>query len=171
MYLVTGGWRRDGALQLLQSLGRVGVSRDFGIGLILLIDPLGHIQTGEDKADAASSCSSGQPRDERCNALDHTIAVPNVRWPLLRNIRDAVGRIILGNSDGPVPAAAAIRPLTAVGVAGRHARLVRIEIGFDGTFELPKFGLNETCMQEPADAPKLRAGMPAHIGLHGDELA
>jgi hypothetical protein len=47
-------------------------------------------------------------------------------------------------------------------IARRNARLVRIEASFDGAFELPKFGLDEMGMQQPANATKLRAGVPAN---------
>ena len=54
-------------------------------------------------------------------------------------------------------------PLAAIGIARRHARLVGIELGFGRAFERAKLGLDEACMQKPADATELGAGMPARF--------
>jgi hypothetical protein len=40
------------------------------------------------------------------------------------------------------------RPLAAVRIARGHARLVRIELGLDGTFKLPELHLDISCVDD-----------------------
>jgi hypothetical protein len=53
------------------------------------------------------------------------------------------------------------RPLAAVGIAARHARLVRIEIGFNRALELAQLLLDDLRQQERADGAQSRADLPA----------
>jgi hypothetical protein len=62
--------------------------------------------------------------------------------------------------------------LPAVGIAGRHARLVRVEACLEGASELRVLGFDHARVQEPAQASALRADLPARReGIHPAALA
>jgi hypothetical protein len=51
--------------------------------------------------------------------------------------------------------------LAAVAIAGRYARLIGIEAGFDGALEIAKLGFDDSRMQQPAHAMQACAYLKA----------
>ena len=64
-------------------------------------------------------------------------------------------RYLCANAAASTPA---IRPSSAgASAAGRHARLIRVEAGFDRTLEVAQLGLDHACADKPVQAKQLRA--------------